>query len=176
MSLYRFAATRLVGLAVVALLLTGKTVTAEQSQAGPSEPDQAVHFYIMAPADAEVWFDGAKTAQTGSYRKFVSPPLRPGHHYSYDVRIRWKDEGREVDRTRHVSCYAGDHINLNFMPDHVQAHYSYYEQRPWPYTPSFSTVSFSPGSEYASPGRVRSLRSRDPLRVSGNLRGFIPSN
>ena len=103
MSLYSLATSRLAALAVAALLLTGKAVTADESQPGPSVPGRAVHFAVTVPADAEVWFDGAKTAQAGPYREFVSPPLRPGRSYSYDVRARWKDGGREVDRTRRVT-------------------------------------------------------------------------
>src|SRR5689334_3204910 len=114
MSLYSLATSKLAALSVAVIVLTGKPATADESQLGPRLPGQAVDFALTVPADAEVWFDGAKTAQGGSYREFVSPPLRPGHQYSYDIRVRWMDGGREVDRTRRVTFYAGDQVNLDF--------------------------------------------------------------
>ena len=44
--------------------------------------DTAVHVTVRAPKDAEVWFGGQKTRQTGAVRRFVSPPLTPGQEYS----------------------------------------------------------------------------------------------
>jgi|GEM_PF-5309175 len=157
MSLYSLANSRLAALALAALLVTGKPAAADQSQPGPRAPGQVVHFAVMVPADAEVWFDGAKTTQAGPDREFISPPLRPGHSYSYDVRARWKDGGREVDRTRRVTFYAGDHLELDFMPDRVQAQYSDSDpgsadsgevaltQRSWHYAPSSAVVPLDGG-------------------------------
>ena len=175
MSLFNFAASRLAALAVVALLLTGKAASADQRQPGPRVPGQAGHFAITMPADAEIWFDGVKTALAGPYREFVSPPLRPGHSYSYDVRIRWKDGERVVDRTRHVTFSAGDQVNLDFTGDRVQTQHSYYygpssvdsgevaqTQRSSRYAPSFTIVPLSPGSEYAPRHKVTSLSAQDP--------------
>src|SRR6266404_8674517 len=39
----------------------------------------AVLISVSAPADAEIWFDGSKTVQTGTLRRFVSPPIVPGY-------------------------------------------------------------------------------------------------
>ena len=148
MSLYSFATSRLAALAVAVLLLAGKPATADQSPPGSSAPGRVVHFAITVPADAEVWFDGAKTTQTGPDREFASPPLRPGRSYSYDVRARWKDGGREVDRTRRVTFYAGDELTLDFTTGRVQEQYSSYgpgsadsgevalTQRSWHYSPA----------------------------------------
>jgi uncharacterized protein (TIGR03000 family) len=159
MSLYSLATSRLATLAVAALLLTGKPATADQSPPGPSAPGQAVHFVVMVPADAEVWFDGAKTTQAGPDREFVSPPLQPGHPYSYEVRARWRDGGREVDRTRRVTFYAGDQLELDFTPDRVQEQYSYYRpgsadsgevaltQRSWHYARSSTLVPLSAAAD-----------------------------
>jgi uncharacterized protein (TIGR03000 family) len=152
MSLYSLATSRLAALAVAALLVTGKPAAAQQNQPGPRAPGKEVHFAIMVPADAEVWFDGAKTTQTGPDREFVSPPLRPGQSYSYDVRARWKDGGRDVDRTRHVTFYAGDELTLDFTAGRVQEQYSSYSpgsadsgdvaltQRSWHYSPAVAPL------------------------------------
>ena len=157
MSLYGLTTSRLAALAVAALLLTGKPATADQTEPGARVPGQAVHFAVMVPADAEVWFDGAKTTQTGPDREFVSPALRPGHSYSYDVRARWRDGGRAVDRTRRVTFYAGDQLELDFTPERVQAQYSddgpgaadsgevALTQRSWHYAPSSAIVPLDGG-------------------------------
>jgi uncharacterized protein (TIGR03000 family) len=141
------------------LLLTGKLATADESQPGPRVPGKAVHFAVTVPADAEVWFDGAKTTQAGPEREFVSPPLRPGHPFSYDVRARWKDGRREVDRTRRVTFYAGDELDLDFTADRVQEQYSDYGpgsadsgevaliHRSWHYAPSATLVPLSAGAD-----------------------------
>jgi uncharacterized protein (TIGR03000 family) len=76
--------------------------------------NQAVTVKVSVPADAEIWFDGNKTRQTGPDRSFVSPPITPGRDYSYEVKTRWLDNGTEVIQTRRVTVHAGDVINLRF--------------------------------------------------------------
>jgi uncharacterized protein (TIGR03000 family) len=75
---------------------------------------EAVVIDVHVPAQAEIWFDGQKTAQTGSDRRFISPPLAPGHDYSYQLRVRWVEGGSPVEQTRRLSVRAGDRINLDF--------------------------------------------------------------
>jgi uncharacterized protein (TIGR03000 family) len=70
---------------------------------------------VRVPANAEIWFDGNKTSQTGQVRLFNTPPLEPGHEYSYEVRALWNDSGHDVDRTRKVTVHSGDRIGLNFL-------------------------------------------------------------
>jgi uncharacterized protein (TIGR03000 family) len=76
--------------------------------------DSTVVVEVRVPADAEVWFDGAKTQQTGPTRTFVSPPLTPGTDYSYTVRVRWNDAGRAKEEAREVEVHAGDRIRVEF--------------------------------------------------------------
>jgi len=69
---------------------------------------------LRVPPGAEVWFNGTKAqGQTGSVRPFVTPALEPGWDYSYDVRVRWMQSGREVEQTRHITVRAGDRLTLN---------------------------------------------------------------
>ncbi|MBV9123906.1 MAG: TIGR03000 domain-containing protein [Planctomycetes bacterium] len=76
----------------------------------PSQNDNAVHIRIVVPADAQVWFDGDKTNQTGTLREFQSPPLTPDHDYTYHVRARWMQNGQEVNRDETLVVHANDHI------------------------------------------------------------------
>jgi uncharacterized protein (TIGR03000 family) len=69
---------------------------------------------VNVPADAHVWLDDAPTTATGSRREFASPPLTPRIRYSYEIRARWTDNGREVTQARKVTVTAGDHVEVTF--------------------------------------------------------------
>jgi uncharacterized protein (TIGR03000 family) len=83
-----------------------------QSAAAPA--DTKAHVRLVVPADAEVWFDGEKTSQTGTAREFVSPPLTLGTDYAYEIRARWMENGKPVDQTRSVTVRAGSLTIVNF--------------------------------------------------------------
>jgi uncharacterized protein (TIGR03000 family) len=73
-----------------------------------------VEIIIHVPAGARIWFDGQETTQTGSERVFISPPLDPGRDFAYELRVQWHDGDRLVERTRHLTVRAGDHIGLDY--------------------------------------------------------------
>ncbi len=75
--------------------------------------DDTARVEVRLPADAELWFEGQKTAQTGSDRSFHSPELQPGENYVYNVHARWQADGKPVDETRKVTVHAGDHVVVN---------------------------------------------------------------
>lgn len=88
------------------------------SQAPPSQPtidDNAVLIGVRVPDNAEIWIDGDKTSQTGTFREFVTPALEPGQKFSYDIKARWMENGKEVVRDRKLSFYAGDRLMVNLM-------------------------------------------------------------
>lgn len=76
--------------------------------------DRTVLIDLRVPAEAEVWFEGVRTGQTGPSRQFQSPPLEPGHSYTYKVRARWLEDGQEVDQTRKVKVQAGQQVWVDF--------------------------------------------------------------
>jgi len=69
---------------------------------------------VDVPPNAEVWFNGAPTAQPGTVRRYISPPLNPGMDYTYFVRARWTEDGVPIDRTRRVTVHAGDQLTVDF--------------------------------------------------------------
>jgi uncharacterized protein (TIGR03000 family) len=79
------------------------------------QDENVVRINVRVPASAQVWFDGAKTTQTGSLRQFVSPPLDSDRECSYQIRAHWTEGGRDVERTRKVNFHAGDQVTVNFM-------------------------------------------------------------
>jgi uncharacterized protein (TIGR03000 family) len=80
----------------------------------PAQSAAPAHLEVRVPAEAEVWIDGVKTSQNGATRKFVSPDLPPGREYAYEVRVAWRDQGRETTETRRVTFRAGDKVDVDF--------------------------------------------------------------
>jgi uncharacterized protein (TIGR03000 family) len=79
-----------------------------------TESDNGAHVTVTVPAGAQLWFDGTPTTSTGSVREFNSPPLTPGHRYSYEVQARWNENGKEVTQTQKVQVGAGTHAQVDF--------------------------------------------------------------
>jgi uncharacterized protein (TIGR03000 family) len=86
-----------------------------QAEAAPTA--LPVYFEVRVPADAEFWFDDARTTQTGTVRRFVSPPVPPGQDYAYVVRARWKEGGNEVTQSRRLTFHAGEQVSITFPAD-----------------------------------------------------------
>jgi len=70
---------------------------------------------VRVPANAEIWFQGDKTSQTGTLRHFVSPQLQSGQTYTYEIKARWMDNsGQAVERTKQVKVQAGARVGVDF--------------------------------------------------------------
>lgn len=80
-------------------------------------PETAALINVRLHPNAEVWFSGEKTHSTGAFRQYVTPALDGNKLFYYEVRARWNENGRDVDRTRRVLVHAGDRINIDFAPD-----------------------------------------------------------
>jgi uncharacterized protein (TIGR03000 family) len=76
--------------------------------------DLTAHVTVRAPADAEIWFGATKTRQTGAVREFESPELMSGREYTYEVRARWTQDGKEVSRTQSIEVSAGARKTVDF--------------------------------------------------------------
>jgi len=87
-----------------------ETLPAPKSTMLPA--DRAAKIELRLPADAAVWIEGQRMKQTGSVRQFVSPPLAADQTYHYDVRVAWRENGRDIATTRHLSVRAGQHESL----------------------------------------------------------------
>jgi uncharacterized protein (TIGR03000 family) len=90
-------------------------VTTRMGAVGQPVPaDTSAQIEVKVPQTAEVWFDGEKTTQTGSLRRFLTPPLTAGAKYSYEVRVVWKDGAGELTETRRLSFSAGETLSAVF--------------------------------------------------------------
>lgn len=93
----------------------GASTTTQSFYPPDSQGNMPALIEVHVPADAQVWFDGDSTSQTGLERSFRSPPLQPGQDYSYEVKARWTENGKDIERTRKVRLHAGERVLVNFM-------------------------------------------------------------
>jgi uncharacterized protein (TIGR03000 family) len=86
----------------------------------PSDPagNQAEIRVLTAP-DATLWFDGFQSAQLGTTRTYTTPELKPGKMYSYQVKVRWTNNGVPVEKTKTVAVSAGETVDLDLMPQNL---------------------------------------------------------
>ena len=81
---------------------------AEVEKKTPAAPTGAAAIEMRVPANAEVWFDGVRSKQTGEVRTFRSPPLEAGSSYLYAIRVRWRNAaGQVIDRTQQIRVQPG---------------------------------------------------------------------
>lgn len=67
----------------------------------------------LSDGNAEVWFDGHKTRQTGTSRTFTTPALEPGS-YTYQISAAWYQGDRLVTQERHVTVRPGASTLVDF--------------------------------------------------------------
>jgi uncharacterized protein (TIGR03000 family) len=77
-------------------------------------PDATAHITVSVPQNSEVWFDGFETSTSGTVRTYQSPPLAPGNRYTYEIRARWNENGREMIQMQRVEVTAGSRVSVNF--------------------------------------------------------------
>lgn len=102
----------------VPLLVVGLAALARGQPANPADAPAEAAIRIHVPADAEIFFDGKPTKQKGTERLFLSPPIKIGEKYHYDVVARWKENGKVVERKRRVGVTGGAAVRVDFLtPD-----------------------------------------------------------
>jgi len=72
---------------------------------------------VRLPDNAELWFEGQRLDKMGTVRTFHTPPLERGQKYAYEVRARWKEGGKMVERTCRVVVRAGQRSTLDILED-----------------------------------------------------------
>jgi uncharacterized protein (TIGR03000 family) len=158
----RFALRGFLVLAVIAVLVTvgpGRAAPpGERQQAinqssgispatGSAQVSNTVQVTVNVPSDAQVWFDGSAMASSNRrVRLFQSPPLRPGR-YTYEIRARWQEFGREVNQTQKVAFAPGDQVWLDF---------------PAPVRSTVDLARSSPGSRLPSSASTEGFRAFYP--------------
>jgi uncharacterized protein (TIGR03000 family) len=81
----------------------------------PEVPSNAALVTVRIPQNAELWFSGAKTSQSGDVRDFITPELKPDKNYFYMLRARWMEDGHSVERTRRIPVSPGARVTVDFF-------------------------------------------------------------
>jgi uncharacterized protein (TIGR03000 family) len=85
----------------------------EQEDEAPVE-DNAARVTVVVPEDAELWFNGTKTNQTGKRREFATAPLTPGKDFRYRIKARWIEDGKPVELTQTIKVRANSSQTVDF--------------------------------------------------------------
>jgi len=100
-------------------LATACLLTCDLARAESPDGDKAaVVITVMVPSGAEVSFDGTKTQQTGTLRRFVSPPLATGKTFRYQITVT--DGADKVNVTKALSVRGGERVMLDFRDGQVR--------------------------------------------------------
>jgi uncharacterized protein (TIGR03000 family) len=100
----------LTALLAVALLATMRTPLA-----GADAAPAPATIVVVVPADAVITFDGHATTQKGTERQYLTPPLKVGKKFHYDVVARWTANGKPVEKTRKVDVTGGATVRVDFV-------------------------------------------------------------
>src|SRR5205807_10443784 len=75
---------------------------------------ERAYLRVYVPADARIEIDNAKMQQTGSVRRFYSPPLPAGKRFLYTVKATWMSGTKEIVRKQDVEVMAGREATVVF--------------------------------------------------------------
>jgi uncharacterized protein (TIGR03000 family) len=76
--------------------------------------DATAQVTVIVPADADVFFDGQPTSETGTERVFTTPVLTAGQNFTYEIEAQWSANDQSFDRTRKVPIKAGAKVTVDF--------------------------------------------------------------
>jgi len=86
----------------------------DNQRAEQRDRQNQAHVLVRVPSpDAQVWFDDHRTQQGGMQRMFDSPPLQSGT-YSYNIRAKWRQDGKDMEQTRTVRVQPGQRVTVDF--------------------------------------------------------------
>jgi uncharacterized protein (TIGR03000 family) len=69
-------------------------------------------LHVTLPADAELWLNGKRTHRNGVERDFITPQLKQGQTYAYQVKARWTQDGKPLEETVEVKVRANKTTNV----------------------------------------------------------------
>lgn len=95
-------------------MTSGRDSSYSYGAAPRTEANTALVTVRVPDPNAEVWIEGQRTQQRGASREFVSPPLNPDKNYTYEIRARWTENGRDVERTKSVPVRANGTATVDF--------------------------------------------------------------
>lgn len=79
-----------------------------------SNPNDAMFTVRVADPNAQIWFQDYHTQQRGTVRHYESGALDPNSTYTFTVRAKWMENGKQMDQTRHINARAGQSQTVTF--------------------------------------------------------------
>jgi uncharacterized protein (TIGR03000 family) len=67
---------------------------------------------VQYPTPAEVWLNGKKLEGKAEEHQLISPVLKPGETFTFEVKARWKVGEKTYESTRTVTLSPGDRSRL----------------------------------------------------------------
>jgi uncharacterized protein (TIGR03000 family) len=98
---------------IAGLALTALAWPAGRAASG-ADPDAPANIIILAPADADVFFDLQPTDTKGTERHYMTPPLPAGKTFHYDILAQYKEGDKKVDHNRRIDVTAGGTTRVDF--------------------------------------------------------------
>jgi uncharacterized protein (TIGR03000 family) len=81
-------------------------------EASGQQPTTAT-LIITVPADAKLFFDDRPTTQVGPRRTFVTPNLKPGSKYVYNLKVEVVRGGQTLSQTKQINFQAGQSVDVD---------------------------------------------------------------
>jgi uncharacterized protein (TIGR03000 family) len=79
------------------------------------QPPNNAQIRVTVPdPQAQVWFDGSATQQTGTERWFYTPPLQAGANNTYRIRASWMQGGQQQTQEKVINVNPGQMVNVDF--------------------------------------------------------------
>src|SRR5262245_1064697 len=109
----------LVGLAGLASSADGQPDKKPETKPDDKKPAKAEPGYleIRLPPNASLAFDNYQTRQRAPVRYYMTPPLVPGHKYTYELTAAWQGpDGKPQKESKKVNVNPGETIKVQFGP------------------------------------------------------------
>lgn len=78
---------------------------------------QPAYLTVYVPAGAQLLIDGARTQQTGTLRRFVTPLLSTNKRYTYSLKATWQAGGKDVVHEREVNVQGGQESTVDLRDE-----------------------------------------------------------
>jgi uncharacterized protein (TIGR03000 family) len=150
----------------IVTLVSGLGFSVDGALAQAPENKATVIITMMVPEGAEVSFDGTKTTQTGTVRKYYCEPINTDKTFKYRIRVVTPAGEDQMDISRALSVRGGERITLDFRGGQVReirntgSTNTFFEPgergTPAPYAPQY-VPSFTPRAAPFSPVSPRNM-------------------
>jgi uncharacterized protein (TIGR03000 family) len=109
------------GTILLALVFTPAALaqdTKAEKKADDKDTAKPAKVTFRLVADATLTIDGEATTKTGPTRTFMTPPLKPGVRYFYNVVAVWEPNNyTKITRTRKVYVQAGKEVEVDLRKE-----------------------------------------------------------